>query len=131
MTNSIDQPQAQRRRLDVQIRSAKRQPCGVTLSCTPGKTAAQRELMVAFAGPRRGPAPQGARQYSRHENIVFMALKTIRYLESEAEAQDIELSATARRWEGRSQRLPTPWRRLTARTGRAKPRLPVRDGVGH
>lgn len=127
MTNAFDQKQARNRGHDTQIRSAKRQPSGVTRSCTAGKTTTQRELMGAFACPRSGPAPQGARQYSRHENIVFMALKKFCCLESEAEAQGSRISATPWCWEGRSQRLPTPWR-TTARTGSAKQRLTVRVG---
>ncbi|POH75191.1 hypothetical protein CVS27_00840 [Arthrobacter glacialis] len=124
----VDSADAERPDFDAQIRSAKRQPSGVTRSCTAGKTTTQRELMGAFACPRSGRDPQGARQYSRHENIVFMALKKFCCLESEAEAQGSRISATPWCWEGRSQRLPTPWWRTTARTGSAKQRLTVRVG---
>lgn len=113
-----------------EIRRVERPPSGVTRSCGAGaKGPQQRQLGRNFCLPTQWVSPAGRHENTEARDIFFMALRKICNLESEAEAGGCRSSATARCWEGRSQRLPTPRRRLMACAGRRQPGLTLRDGV--
>lgn len=92
MTNSIDQLQAQSHRIEAQIRSARRQPSGVTRRCITGKIATQRELMGAFACPRSGRAPQGASNFRGTRKLPLWRLKIIWLWEGRSRGSHYQVS---------------------------------------
>lgn len=106
-------------------------PGGALRSCSTGQShSAQRELSAGFGLPTQWVNPAGRHQNIEARDIFFMALKKICNLESEAEAQGCRFFATARWWEGRSQRLPSPCWRLMVCADFHQVWLTLRVGAG-